>query len=69
MLFIHGDSDRLVPAANSLRLAAALPGCECAVVKNCGHSPQEETPEVFTSLVTDFLRRKVREGAAADERL
>jgi pimeloyl-ACP methyl ester carboxylesterase len=59
VLIIHGESDRLVPASNSLRLAALLPGCELALIKECGHMPQEECPRLFTELVADFVDRRV----------
>ncbi|KAF5841299.1 Alpha/Beta hydrolase protein [Dunaliella salina] len=59
VLIIHGDADRLVPLANSFRLAKMLPGAELAVVGQCGHNPQEEWPHTFTSLIADFVDRRV----------
>lgn len=55
VLVITGDTDRLVPAWNARRLANALPNAQFAMIKECGHLPQEETPEEFLSLVKDFV--------------
>lgn len=58
MLIIHGQQDLLVPVSNSKNLAALLPGCELAVMEQCGHLPMEEKPAEFVDLVHDFLSRQ-----------
>lgn len=55
-LVITGDDDRIVPAADSIRLAGELPNAELAVIPACGHLPQEEKPEEFTAAVVHYLR-------------
>ncbi len=40
VLIVHGENDALVPAANSRRLAAMLPGARLEVLPACGHNPQ-----------------------------
>ncbi len=55
-LVLTGDDDRIVPTANSLRLAGELPGAQLAVIENCGHLPQEECPQAFLDAVTAFIR-------------
>lgn len=57
MLVVTGDTDRLVPAWNTERVARAIPGATFEVIKNCGHLPQEERVEEFLSVVERFLRR------------
>ncbi len=55
MLILHGENDALVPAWNSRRLAALLPGATLRVYPECGHLPMEEMPERFVEDVTQFL--------------
>ena len=40
VLIVHGEGDALVPAANSRRLAAILPGATLQLLPRCGHNPQ-----------------------------
>ncbi len=56
-LVITGDDDRIVPTAQSLRLADELPDAELAVIPACGHVPQEECPEPFLAAVKEFISR------------
>jgi len=55
VLVITGDDDRIVPTADSLRLAGELPGAELAVISEAGHVPHEEQPEAFMDAVRAFL--------------
>lgn len=55
VLVISGDTDWIVPAAQSIRLAEAVPGAELAIMKDCGHAPQEECPQEFLAAVEPFL--------------
>ena len=55
VLVITGDQDRVVPTAESVRLAAELRNAELVVVRDCGHVPHEERPRQFLRAVTDFL--------------
>jgi len=48
-LVITGDSDRIVSAEESERVAAAIPRAELVVISHAGHLVMEEQPE-------DFLR-------------
>jgi pimeloyl-ACP methyl ester carboxylesterase len=54
-LVITGDDDRIVPTEQSLRLAEELPNASLAVLRACGHVPQEECPEAFLEAVFEFL--------------
>ncbi|KAH7388346.1 hypothetical protein KP509_16G071100 [Ceratopteris richardii] len=57
VLIISGDSDALVPAWNAERLSKVLPNAQCHIIKNCGHLPQEETPEEFLSIIQRFIHQ------------
>ena len=57
VLVITGDDDRIVPTADSIRLAGEIPGAELVVVPACGHVPQEECPNAFLEAVEAFLSR------------
>jgi pimeloyl-ACP methyl ester carboxylesterase len=57
VLIVHGSSDVLVPAANSRRLAALLPGAQLVEFEGCGHMPQEECPDRFVDTVRSFVLR------------
>jgi pimeloyl-ACP methyl ester carboxylesterase len=55
-LVITGAHDWVVPTADSLRLANALPNAESVVIENAGHVPHEERPEAFMEAVTGFIK-------------
>jgi pimeloyl-ACP methyl ester carboxylesterase len=55
LLVITGDDDRIVPTADSIRLAGELPGAGLVVIPDAGHVPHEEQPEAFMLAVNDFL--------------
>ncbi|HWI61369.1 MAG TPA: alpha/beta hydrolase [Symbiobacteriaceae bacterium] len=55
-LVITGEHDRVVPAAESRRLAAELPHARYVELKGCGHFPQEERPAEFVGALRDFLQ-------------
>jgi pimeloyl-ACP methyl ester carboxylesterase len=55
VLVITGDDDRIVPTAQSLRLAQEIPGAQLAVFKDCGHLPQEECPADLLQAVRTFV--------------
>ena len=56
-LVITGDDDRIVPTADSVRLASELPNAELVVLPQCGHVPQEECPEPWLVAVTRFVEQ------------
>jgi pimeloyl-ACP methyl ester carboxylesterase len=57
ILVITGNDDRIVPTADSIRLAGELPGARLAVIYAAGHVPHEEQPEAFLDVVLGFLGR------------
>ncbi len=54
-LVITGDSDAVVPVADSQRLHSELPNSELVILDACGHVPQEECPDAFEAAVDEWL--------------
>ena len=54
-LVITGDSDAIVPVADSERLASELPNSELIIIPSCGHVPQEECPQAFEEALTEWM--------------
>ena len=55
VLVITGDTDRIVPTADSVRLAGALPNATLVIIPQAGHVPHEEQPVLFMQAVDKFL--------------
>jgi pimeloyl-ACP methyl ester carboxylesterase len=55
VLVVTGDDDRVVPTAESVRLASELPNARLAVIADAGHVPHEEKPAAFMEAVSSFL--------------
>ncbi len=55
VLVITGDDDRIVPTADSIRLAGEIPGAELVVIPNAGHVAHEEAPEAVLRAVEAFV--------------
>jgi pimeloyl-ACP methyl ester carboxylesterase len=73
-LFVWGTRDRLVPAAFSRHVDAALPTATTVVLDDCGHVPQFELPGRTNELIRAFLTtgaggsgpvRRARPGSAS----
>jgi pimeloyl-ACP methyl ester carboxylesterase len=56
-LVITGEHDRTVQAAESVRLAQALPHADLVVIPECGHLPHEEQPAAFVQAMRAFVSR------------
>jgi len=55
-LIIAGDSD-LIPLEFMERIRKAIGGSELVVLKECGHFPYVEVPEIFLDTVEKFLNQ------------
>ena len=55
VLVLTGDTDKIVPTDNSIRLAGALSNAPLVIIPQAGHVPQEEQPDLFMQAVGDFL--------------
>lgn len=53
-LLLWGDTDREVPLRDGERLHEEIPSSRLVVFRECGHLPQEEYPEAFTKVVSEF---------------
>lgn len=56
-LVISGEDDRIIPLAESQRIAAELPNAQLTALAACGHVPQEECPEKFLPPVLEYFGR------------
>jgi pimeloyl-ACP methyl ester carboxylesterase len=55
VLVLTGDTDRIVPTEQSIRLAGELPHAALVVIPQAGHVPHEEQPDLFIQAVSEFL--------------
>jgi pimeloyl-ACP methyl ester carboxylesterase len=62
VLVITGDTDKIVPTANSIQLAGELPNAALVVIPQAGHVPHEEQPGLFMQAVDEFLRQTLNPG-------
>src|SRR6266498_246107 len=53
-LLLWGDTDREVPLRDGERLHEEILESRLVIFRECGHLPQEEYPQGFTKLVSDF---------------
>ena len=62
VMVITGDTDKIVPTADSVRLAGALPNARLVIIPKAGHVPHEEQPGLFMQAVDEFLRQTLNIG-------
>ncbi len=55
-LLVWGEHDTVIPKGNGEKLYDKILNSRFVVLKNCGHLPPEEKPELFTDLVLEFCR-------------
>jgi pimeloyl-ACP methyl ester carboxylesterase len=58
-LLIHGTEDKVVPPRSALWAAKERPDWAFEMIEDMGHTPHIENPDLFTSLVEDWLRQPV----------
>lgn len=54
-LVIHGETDRLVPAANGRLIAEQIPGAKLVLIPNASHIFETDQPAVAQNAVLEFL--------------
>lgn len=54
-LIVNGGKDRGVPLAYAQKAHALIPDSQLAVLEDCGHWPQRETPADFNRILKNFL--------------
>jgi len=65
-LVITGAEDQIVPPADSLEVARALPNATFAELPGCGHLPQEECPALVLDVIEQWLDAPPAEAAPKD---
>jgi pimeloyl-ACP methyl ester carboxylesterase len=55
ILVITGSSDKIIPTADSVRLARELPNAKLIIIPQAGHVPQEEQQTAFMQAVSEFM--------------
>jgi len=55
-LILWGEHDTVIPIRNGEKIHQSILNSRLVVFKDCGHVPQEETPDSFVKVVTDFHR-------------
>ncbi|KAM4613200.1 monoacylglycerol lipase abhd6-A-like [Polymixia lowei] len=61
---IWGKHDQVVDVSGASVLQEALPGCQVALLDNCGHSVVMERPRRTAQLIMDFLSAQEVNGSA-----
>jgi pimeloyl-ACP methyl ester carboxylesterase len=54
-LVIHGETDRLVPAANARFIAERIPGAKLVLIPNASHIFETDQPAVAHQAILEFL--------------
>jgi len=62
-LILVGEQDALTPIADARILFERIPDAQLEVIADAGHLSNLERPDVFTELVTRFLRERVGVGS------
>ncbi|WP_372735528.1 alpha/beta fold hydrolase [Nocardioides sp.] len=54
-LIVWGDKDRMIPISHGRAAAEAVPHSRFEPIAGAGHYPHEDNPDLFASLVADFM--------------
>lgn len=58
-LLVWGEEDEWIPLIVGYQYRHNLPNANLAIVQHCGHTPQEEIPDVTAGLILDFIDQKI----------
>jgi pimeloyl-ACP methyl ester carboxylesterase len=58
-LVVWGDSDEIIPLAQSRAYAQGIPGAKLSIIPECGHAPSIEKPAEFLAAVLPFIHGEV----------
>jgi pimeloyl-ACP methyl ester carboxylesterase len=67
-LIVFGDKDRSVNPGDALRQRELLSNPYMTILTACGHCPPYERPDLFNTVVLDFLQEEGLERRGGDER-
>jgi len=54
-LIIWGSDDPVIPITFANDFVSSIPNCKFYEMRNCGHTPYVQEPELFASTVLNFL--------------
>jgi pimeloyl-ACP methyl ester carboxylesterase len=54
-LIVWGENDRMIPSGHGDAAADLIPGCRFELIPGAGHYPHEDSPDLFASLVANFI--------------
>lgn len=54
-LIVWGEDDRIIPSGHGYAAADLIPGCRFELIPGAGHYPHEDNPDLFASLVANFI--------------
>jgi pimeloyl-ACP methyl ester carboxylesterase len=57
-LIVWGERDALIPVRYARKFQKEIKGSQLAIIKNSGHTPYFERPEIFSDIVLEFLTGK-----------
>lgn len=66
-LLVWGEGDTVIPVGNGEKLYDRMLNSRLVVLKDCGHIPPEEKPDLFVDLVSEFCRDSAGRLNARDE--
>ncbi|HEY9160113.1 MAG TPA: alpha/beta hydrolase [Desulfomonilia bacterium] len=58
-LLVWGKEDEWIPLNVGYQYRHDLPNANLTIIQHCGHTPQEELPNVTASLILDFIDEKI----------
>ena len=56
-LIVWGSEDRWIPVSHLENYAQDMPKAKQVILKECGHSPQEELPDQFNPILFQFIHQ------------
>jgi pimeloyl-ACP methyl ester carboxylesterase len=54
-LIVWGEHDRMIPSGHGRAAADLIPGSRFELIPGAGHYPHEDSPDLFASLVAQFM--------------
>jgi pimeloyl-ACP methyl ester carboxylesterase len=55
-LILWGEKDELINIENAYKFQQSIKGSKLEIIKNTGHTPMEENPEITAQLINSFLQ-------------
>jgi len=62
-IVITGDSDHMIPASFSKRIADRIPGARFVEIPDCGHIPFLERPDKVSEIIAGFVKEQAARSA------